>query len=351
MPTQTALWLPKEFGQYELATRDIGKPGPDEVLVKLMATAVNPLDWKIQEIGYFMIKDYPAVLGFEGAGIVEDVGENVIEHVKGDEVFFSGFMTNRHSTFQQYVIVLAVHAAKAYQAASIPVGLATAVDALYSPKPHGFAFTPPWEEGGRGKYKDRSIVVLGGASAVGQFGKLSNELAPSFFIQVARLSGFSPIITTASLHNTTLLTSLGATHVVDRHLPLSSLAQEVAKVTSTPTNLVFDAVATSETQQAGYDLLVSGGQIAVALPPTIQTKLEDDKQVLKMWGSFYPPEKREFGTRMYSQLTRMFAEAELVPLPVEVLPDGLNGIVAGLERLKNNLISGKKLIAHPWDTA
>ncbi|EGO00283.1 hypothetical protein SERLA73DRAFT_180782 [Serpula lacrymans var. lacrymans S7.3] len=346
MSTQTALWLPKEFGQYKLGTRDTEKPGPDEVLIKVMAAALNPLDWKVQDHGNRMIKDYPAILGFEGSGIVEDVGESVTEHVKGDKVFFSGFMTNRHATFQHYTIMLAAHAAKIPdnisldQAASIPAGLTTAVDALYSPKPHGLAFTPPWEEGGRGKYTGKSIVVLGGASAVGQF-----------VIQVARLSGFSPIIATASLHNTTLLTSLGATHVVDRHLPLSSLAQEVAKVTSTPTTLVFDAVATSETQQAGYDLLVSGGQIAVVLPPTIQTKPEDNKQILLMFGSFFPPEKREFGTRMYSQLTRMFAEAELVPLPVEVLPDGLNGIVPGLERLKNNLISGKKLIAHPWDTA
>ena len=53
-------------------------------------------------------------------------------------------------------------------------------------------------------------------------------------IQFAKLSGFSPIITTASKHNETYLKSLGATHVIDRSIPLSELPQAVKAITDKP---------------------------------------------------------------------------------------------------------------------
>ncbi len=72
---------------------------------------------------------------------------------------------------------------------------------LYQKAPGGLDLTPPWAPGGKGKYSGKSIVVLGGASIVGQGA-----------IQWARLSGFSPIVATASLSNETFLKSIGATH-------------------------------------------------------------------------------------------------------------------------------------------
>lgn len=60
------------------------------------------------------------------------------------------------------------------QASTVPIGLATAAFGLYNRKgAGGIALTAPWEEGGRGKYADEPILVIGGASAVGQQGTLS----------------------------------------------------------------------------------------------------------------------------------------------------------------------------------
>lgn len=58
------------------------------------------------------------------------------------------------------------------EAASIPVSLATAALAFYNPKPAGCGLEFPWEVVGRGKYSDQPLLVIGGASSVGQHGTL-----------------------------------------------------------------------------------------------------------------------------------------------------------------------------------
>ena len=70
-----------------LAVRDraIPKPGPGEVLVKVEAAALNPMDWMVRAIN-IMVPKWPAVIGEDGAGIVEDVGEGVTGFAKGDRV-------------------------------------------------------------------------------------------------------------------------------------------------------------------------------------------------------------------------------------------------------------------------
>ena len=59
------------------------------------------------------------------------------------------------------------------EAATIPLGLATAATGLFneSAKSSSVGLYPPWEDGGRGKYAGQPILILGGASSVGQYGK------------------------------------------------------------------------------------------------------------------------------------------------------------------------------------
>lgn len=60
------------------------------------------------------------------------------------------------------------------EAATLPAAVSTAAIGLYAPKiaQGGAALTAPWKEGGRGKYTDEPLLVLGGSSAVGQAGEL-----------------------------------------------------------------------------------------------------------------------------------------------------------------------------------
>lgn len=86
MPTQqTALLLESKQGHFALREIPVPKPGPDEILVKVEAAGLNPLDWKIQAYG-ILREEYPAVLGVEGAGVVEEVGDAVQGFAKGDRM-------------------------------------------------------------------------------------------------------------------------------------------------------------------------------------------------------------------------------------------------------------------------
>ncbi|KIJ68037.1 hypothetical protein HYDPIDRAFT_37606 [Hydnomerulius pinastri MD-312] len=343
MSLYRALYLNEKFGAFKVGPKELPTPGPGEILVKEISVGLNPVDWKIQASG-FWVTEYPAILGNEAAGEVEAVGEGVKEFKKGDKVFHQGTMSNNYATFQEYVLVPAEIAVKLPsnitldQAASLPVCVATAVIPLYSPAPVGIGFKAPWD-GGRGQFTGQPALVLGGATSVGQYA-----------IQFARLSGFSPIITTASPHSTALLKSLGATHVIDRNTPASEFAAEVAKITTLPIPLVYDGVSHEDTQQLGYDILAPGGHIILVIGSQIKEQEGSGKKIVGVFGSVHMPDNRAVGRALANHLPALIEAGEIIPNQVEIVPGGLDGVVPGLERLKNNLVSGKKLVVHPRET-
>jgi NADPH:quinone reductase-like Zn-dependent oxidoreductase len=84
--TQKALQLTSKQGSFELVSNQpIYKPGPGYVLVKILATSLNPVDWKVQEMGIFVDR-YPAILGTDIAGEVVELGEGVTRWKKGDKM-------------------------------------------------------------------------------------------------------------------------------------------------------------------------------------------------------------------------------------------------------------------------
>ncbi|KAI0715805.1 GroES-like protein [Cerioporus squamosus] len=350
MSTQKALYIPEKQAPFKIGEAPLYEPGPKEVLVKIFATALNPVDWKIHTYAYF-VKDYPFILGTDAAGVVERVGAEVTNVAKGDKVLFQGWFENKYATFQQYTLVPAEITAKIPdnisfdQAASVPLALATVLIPNFNHNPQGKTanFTAPWEEGGTTKYAGKPAFILGGASSVGQYA-----------IQVAKLSGYSPIIATASPHNEGLLKSLGATAVIDRSLPASTIVSEVQKLTGgKPVEYVYDAISLEDTQAIAYDVLAPGGTLIIVLDekvPAEKKKAEDKKTVVHAFGSVVTPENREVGVQIYSRLSEWLRTGVIVPNKVEVLPNGLAGIPDGLERMKQNKVSGTKLIARPQET-
>lgn len=86
MSEQKALFLKTPVkGKWSVESTAIQKPGPGELLVKIHATALNPIDWKIREYN-LIIKEYPAILGQDSSGTVEVVGKGVKGFKKGDKV-------------------------------------------------------------------------------------------------------------------------------------------------------------------------------------------------------------------------------------------------------------------------
>jgi len=343
MTTQQALFLPSKQGQLVIESRDIPKPGPGELLVKIFAAALNPIDWKIQKYGVY-IEKYPIVLGSDLAGSVEEVGTGVENFSKGDRVVFQGAYDRDHAGFQQYALATVANTAKipsrlSYEeAVTIPVAITAGVVGLYNNEPHGIQLSQPFKSSERGKQSGTPLVILGGSSSVGQFA-----------IQLAKLSGFSPIIVTSSLKHKEHVESLGATQVIDRSLPLGSLKEEIAKAAVAPIKYVFDAISSKETQKVGHELLVpAGGQLVVVLPPTVEST--DNIKVVQALAFSHLPQNRALLKAFYSDLAEMLEDGVIKPNRYEVVPGGLRGVVEGLKRMENNQVSGVKLVARPWDT-
>ncbi|KAM5539288.1 hypothetical protein V8D89_007161 [Ganoderma adspersum] len=350
--TQKALLLPARAGKWYVGEVSVPKPGPQDVLVKIMATALNPVDWKlVDSFLSSVIQEYPFISGTDAAGIVEEVGAEVTTLQKGDKILFQGWFTNPYATFQQYCLVPELVTAKIPegisfdQAASVPLALATIVLALWDHNPRtekSVRFTPPWEENGLTQYAEKPALILGGSSSVGQYA-----------IQMAKYQGFSPILTTASPHNAEMLKALGAAAVLDRTLAPAKILAELPKLTGgKPIEFVYDAVSLADTQPLAYEALADGGSLVIVLPDLIPAELKkagDGKKIAHVFGNVQHPECRPCGEEMYKRLTEWLEKG--IPNKVEVLPGGLAGIPEGLDRLEAFKISGTKLIARPQETA
>ncbi|EEB99445.1 hypothetical protein MPER_00882, partial [Moniliophthora perniciosa FA553] len=184
-----------------------------------------------------------------------------------------------------------------------------------------------------------------GSTSVGQYA-----------IQLLRFAGFSTIITYASGQHTEYLKSLGATHVIDRKLvEITDLPSEVTKITNgKAVQLVHAAISQPEALAAGAAVLADDAPLVTVLPPTLPIPpaleaLEKRGKLFKVYADFHEA-NRPFGSLVYKNLTRWLEEGIFVPNRVEELPNGLAGVVAGLERMKNNQVSGVKLVINPQET-
>ncbi|TFK32494.1 chaperonin 10-like protein [Crucibulum laeve] len=340
--SQKALALVSKFGEFIIQNFPVPRPGPGQILVKIKSTSINPIDWKIQKYGFF-IEEFPAILGCDIAGDIEVVGEGVTQWAKGDRVFFEATFKNEEASFQQYTIGNAVTAARipdniSYdQAASIPATLTCAYIGLFNKEPHGLGFEAPTTVAGKGTYSDTPLVVLGGPSSVGQYA-----------IQLAKLVGFSPVITTAAAKHNNYLKSLGADYVLDRNLSTPALSVEISKLTDKPIKAVYDAISSKETQQMGHDILASGGKLCIVVNPAVN--VAEDKKLVFVIGILNLPHNIGLLTDMYTALSQWVEAGLIKPNKVEVLPGGLAGIKEGLKMLENDQVSGLKLVAHPQET-
>ena len=166
-----------------------------QLLVRLKAAGVNPIDTKLRQRGTFYPDQMPAILGCDGAGIVEAIGSQVQRFRVGDEVYFcNGGLGGQPGTYAEYVVVdesIAVHKAQSLSfaaAAAAPLVLITAWEALYD----------------RGRLQaGQTTLIHAGAGGVGHVA-----------IQLARLQGAMVSTTVSTSTKADLVSQLGAGHVI-----------------------------------------------------------------------------------------------------------------------------------------
>jgi NADPH:quinone reductase-like Zn-dependent oxidoreductase len=226
-----------EVLRYEDAPRP--EPGPGEVLVKVYAAAVNPVDWKIRE-GYMKaMRQYPLplVLGWDFSGVVEAAGTGVTQWKKGDEVYGRPDI-GRDGAYADYIAVNAAEIAfkpkslDHIHAAAIPLAGLTAWQAVF-------------DVGGLSA--GQTILIHAAAGGVG-----------SFAVQLAKWKG-AYVIATASARNHPFLKELGADQMIDyQTTPFEQVVQDV--------DVVLDAMA-GDTRKRSWQVLKKGGILVSILGP------------------------------------------------------------------------------------
>ncbi|KAH7100758.1 GroES-like protein [Auriculariales sp. MPI-PUGE-AT-0066] len=322
MPQHKALLIRALGGaRAAVGLQDTPSPGSGQVLVRNVAVALNPVDAYIHKFGVFLTEEkLPATLGIDGAGEVVELGADVVGWELGDAVFYEGASKSEQQTFQEYTIVNARLMSKVppnmsiEQAATVPLGFATASLGIYVPKkdeirPDGFdaggaGLHPLWLDGGLGKYTGQAALVVGGASSVGQYA-----------LQLLAASGFSPLLTTASKHNEEYCKAAGATHVIDyREVPYAVLPAKVREILHAgseekPLAFIYDAACKDGSEQAAYSLLAAGASMVTAQQPKVGIRGKDDelgRRVLSPYGG--TSEHEEFSAPMCASLTELFAK-------------------------------------------
>ncbi|GAB2214257.1 hypothetical protein Droror1_Dr00018598 [Drosera rotundifolia] len=203
IPREIKAWVYHEYGSVDvlkLEKIDVPELRPGQVLVKVVAAALNPADFKRRQ-GYSKASDSPRpmVPGYDVSGIVVKVGSEVKELKVGDEVY--GDINERalhpkqfgslaeYTAVEEKLLALKPKNLDFVQAAALPLAVITAYEGL---EKVGFS-------------ADKSLLVLGGAGGVG-----------SLVIQLAKhVFGASKVAATASTGKLELLRKLGADQPID----------------------------------------------------------------------------------------------------------------------------------------
>lgn len=179
------------------------KPEGRELLVKVLAVSVNPVDTKVRS-PKDTIESTPRVLGWDAAGVVEAVGPEVSLFKPGDEVYYAGSIARPGSNSELHVVDERIVGSKPKsldfaQAAALPLTVITAYEGLFE----RLGINPG------GRHKGASLLVIGGAGGVG-----------SIATQIATLAGLQVIATASRDETRAFCARMGAAHVVDHRSDL-----------------------------------------------------------------------------------------------------------------------------------
>jgi NADPH:quinone reductase-like Zn-dependent oxidoreductase len=201
-------------------------------------------------------------------------------------------------------------------AATVPLGLDTAVTGMYGGH-YGAGITPPWAKSGSDSKSKEPIVIIGGSSSVGSYGKrletrfFKPHLDPITAIQLARLSGFYPIIATASPSNEHLIKSYGASHFFDRHLSGKQLKAAISKVTDSPIGIVYDAISLPETQRIGWGLLAENGTLVLTLAVEVKEDEGKGRKAIPTFADPHVPQNQELCRNSWAMVETWLSEGAI----------------------------------------
>jgi NADPH:quinone reductase-like Zn-dependent oxidoreductase len=340
-PTNKAAWTTAEKAYpLEIKEAEYTAPVDNEIVVKVHAIALNPVDFARQAMGskLFPWTKYPTVFGTDIAGEVVEVGSQAAGSYKvGDRVvgLGNGLESNRPSdgAFQEYVVLrgdLAAHIPESVsyeKAAVIPLGIATAASGLFTDDQLKLDLpTSPAKP-----TKDEWVLLWSGASSVG-----SNA------IQLAVAAGYH-VITTCSPKNFEFVKSLGAEYAFDYNSPtVVSDIVETLKGKKSAGAYAIGFVAAKPVIEIMSQITEGSKYVAASnMPPSDLPEGVTSKMV---FGSAL--KNSPLGAHIFNEfVTKGLVNGNYKTAPEpKIVGQGLESIQQGLDTLKAGGLSATKLV-------
>ena len=244
--TMKAIRIHEHGGPEVLKYEDAPRPTPQqgEVLVKVYAAGVNPVDWKMRE-GYRNLDNLPLIPGWDFSGVIESIGMNVTGWKEGDEVYARPDIS-RDGAYAEFIVVRASEIALKpksidhVQAAAIPLAALTAWQSLF-------------EKGGL--KSGQKVLIHAAAGGVGHFA-----------VQLAKWKG-AYVIGTASERNHDFLRELGVDEAIDySETRFENVVHDA--------DLVFDTIG-GETTERSWQVLKKSGILVSIINRSVEQEAKD----------------------------------------------------------------------------
>lgn len=324
---KTSLPIAEENSFFEFET-EIPKPGPHDLLVKIKAIAVNPVDYKIRQNSAKNTElTTPKIIGWDAVGTVEAVGENVSLFKVGDEVYYAGDITKagcnaEYQTVDERIVGKKPKSLSYTEAAAMPLTSLTAWEILFD----RLRINKDLDKG-------KNLLIIGGAGGVG-----------SIAIQLAKkLVNLNVIATASRPESAKWCKDLGADLTVNPHNLVNDL-----KTAGFPTvDFILDFVDTNTYWDAMAEIIKPQGHIASitgSSEPIALNKLKT-KSVTFSWEFMY--------TRPMFQTDDMITQHHILNNIADLLDNNtikptLNTVLEGftvynLKKAHQQLESGKTI--------
>ena len=323
-----AILMNQTGGPDVLQLQDVPTPAistSTDVLVKLKAAGVNPVDTKIR-LGLYPPKTFPTIPGCDGAGIVEKTGKNVTRFKSGDEVyFFHAGLGTGPGNYAEYIVLDERFIARKpatidfAQAAALPLVFITAWEALYDRA---------------NMQKGQTILIHAGAGGVGHIA-----------IQLARAAGATICTTISSEEKAAFVKKLGADYAIN--YKQQNFVDAVLKWTDGKgVDIAMDNVG-GELIQATFPAVKYGGDLVTLLqvPDNIDWTVARMRNLRFSFEIMLAPlilnlvEAQKHQTWIMEQCTRLVEEKKLTIHVSEVLP--LNEAALAHQKIETGTTTGK----------
>ncbi len=244
-------------------------PGPRDLLVRIEAVSVNPIDTKIR-MNKAPKKGVPLILGYDAAGVVEAIGSEVTRFQVGDSVYYAGTLTRPGSNAEFQLVDERIVGRKPKSlvwgdAASVPLTALTAWEGLFDRL--GIDV--------EGKNTTQSLLLIGAAGGVG-----------SMVIQLAKIAGLRVIATVSNPKSAEWCKALGAETTVNYHHPL---APELKQAGWDTVDFIFNAADTHTYWNVMAEVISPLGSICclVDAQQPVNLNLLKPKGVRYAWESMF----------------------------------------------------------------